>query len=94
MKRKPTSVTPWLVSVDPEGDTYTIRNLEKNASYAVGYQKSNFTCKAFVNYGYCKLLLFVLKKSTQSSATIDLFNVCTFVPGMPCAKCQFGINRI
>jgi hypothetical protein len=69
----------YLISVDPEGNTYSIRNFEKNASCAADCQESKCTCKAYVKYGYCKHLLFVLKKSNKSSATIDLLSVCTFV---------------
>jgi hypothetical protein len=81
MKRKPNSVTLWhaVGIVDPEGNAYTIRNLEKTASYVVNCQESTCTCKAYVKFRYCKHLLFVLKKSNKSSATIDLLSVCTFI---------------
>jgi hypothetical protein len=68
-----------VLSVDPQGNAYSVKNLEKNALYAVNCQDSSCTCKAFVKYGYCKHLLFVLKSTNRSSATIDLSSVRTFV---------------
>jgi hypothetical protein len=89
-KRKPNSGTLWRemgignmlkyqISVDPQGNAYSIKNLEKNALFTVNCQESSCTCKAFVKYGYCKHLLFVLKSTNRSSATIDLSSVRTFV---------------
>ncbi len=89
-KRKPNSGTLWhamgigntlkyQISVDPQGNACSVKNLEKNTSYAVNCQDSSCTCKAFVKYGYCKHLLFVLMSTNRSSATIDLSSVCTFV---------------
>jgi hypothetical protein len=89
-KRKPNSGTLWravgvgntlkyLISVDPQGIVYSVRNLEKNASYAVDCQESSCTCKAFVKFGYCKHLLFVLKSNNRPSTTIDLSSVRTFL---------------
>jgi hypothetical protein len=89
-KRKPNSGILWhavgigntlkyQISVDPQGNAYSINNLEKNASYTVNCQDGSCTCKAFVKYRYCKHLLFVLKSTYRSSATIDLSSVCTFV---------------
>jgi hypothetical protein len=89
-KRKPNSGTLWravgvgntlkyLISVDPQGIVYSVRNLEKNASYAVNCQESSFTCKVFVKFEYCKHLLFVLKSNNRPSATIDLSSVRTFL---------------
>ncbi len=89
-KRKPNSGTLWravgvgntlkyLISVDPQGIVYSVRKLEKNASYAVDCQESSCTCKAFVKFGYCQHLLFVLKSNNRPSATIDLSSVHTFL---------------
>ena len=89
-KRKPNSGTLWravgvgntlkyLISVDPQGIVYSVRNLEKNASYAVNCQESSFTCKVFVKFEYCKHLLFVLKSNNRPSTTIDLSSVRTFL---------------
>jgi hypothetical protein len=71
--------TIMKASVDPQGNACSVKNLEKNTSYAVNCQDSNFVCKAFVKYRYCKHLLFVLKSTNRSSATIDLSSVRTFV---------------
>jgi hypothetical protein len=89
-KRKPNSGTLWrtmgigntlkyLISVDPQGIVYSVRNLEKNASYAVDCQESSCMCNAFIKFGYCKHLLYVLKSTNRPSATIDLSSVRTFV---------------
>ncbi len=62
-KRKPNSGTLWramgignmlkyLISVDPQGIVYSVRNLEKNASFAVDCQESSCMCKAFIKFRY------------------------------------------
>jgi hypothetical protein len=89
-KKKPNSGTLWRamgigntlkyqISVDPQGNAYSVKNLEKNTSYAVNCQDSSCTCKAFIKYGYCKHLLFFLKSTNRTLATIDLSSVRTFV---------------
>ncbi len=89
-KKKPNSGTLWRamgigntlkyqISVDPQGNAYSVKNLEKNTMYAVNCQDSSCTRKAFIKYGYCKHLLFVLKSTNRSLATIDLSSVHTFV---------------
>jgi hypothetical protein len=89
-KRKPNRATLWKVmgvgnpnnytiSVDPDENTFHVRNLEKNLCYVVSCQESTCTCKAFAKLGYCKHLLYVLKRSNKSSVTVDLTGVRTFV---------------
>jgi hypothetical protein len=91
MKRKPNSATLWKVMgvgnpnnytimVDPDENTYSVRNLEKNISYVVSCQESKGTCKAFAKLGYCKHLLYVLKRSNKSSITVGL-SIGVTLPG-------------
>ncbi len=110
-KRKPNSATLWKVmvvgnpnnytiTVDPDENTFHIRNLEKNLCYVVSCQESACTCKAFAKLGYCKRLLYVLKRSNKSTVTVDLTSVHTIVyrgntarARRPCAKCQLGMEQ-
>jgi hypothetical protein len=84
----------YLISVDPQGIVYSVRNLEKNASYAVNCQESSCTCKAFVKFGYCKHLLFVLKSNNRPSTTIDLSSVRTFLYRGNTRRAQRVIKRL
>ncbi len=98
-KRKPNSATLWKVmgvgnpnnytiTVDPDENTFHLRNLEKNLYHIVSCQESTCTCKAFAKLGYCKHLLYMLKRSNKSSITVDLSSVCTFVNRGNTARAQ------
>jgi hypothetical protein len=69
----------YTIMVDPDENTYNVHNLEKNLCYVVSCQESKCMCKAFAKLGYCKHLLYVLKRSNKSSVTVDLSSVRAFV---------------
>jgi hypothetical protein len=89
MKRKPNRAMLWKVmgvgnpntytiTMDPDDNILHVQNLEKNLCYVVSCQESTCTCKAFAKLGYCKYLLYVLKRSNKSSVTVELTGVRTF----------------
>ncbi len=80
-KRKPNRATLWKVTgvgnpnnytitVDPDENTFHVRNLEKNLCYVVSCQESTCTCKAFAKLGYCKHLVIIQAYSGHSSSIL------------------------
>jgi hypothetical protein len=62
----------YTITVDPDENTFHVQNLEKNLCYVVSCLESTCMCKAFAKLGYCKHVLYVLKRSNKSSVTVDL----------------------
>lgn len=61
----------YQITSDPVARICTVRNLEENRFYVVDTNRSSCTCKYYAKLGYCKHVLFMLKKFNKGSSIID-----------------------